>query len=179
MRSIWLLFSAACASTAWTPSNAVADPPPSFPLYCQGPLHTTDLSGIPFTPVTRFKWASKGAGAGAPGAGQCAWADRGPRDIEVKPGDSNVICGGAVSNLAPGKFSEIGVFRNPDLNNYMNVTSIVGFVSPPFSSSPVLPSPFNCAWGNDHSCQCGNATGAQLCFSHGGINPALGCVQEQ
>lgn len=94
---------------------------PSYPLYCHGPL-TTSSGGTPTTP---FKWASKGAGAAAPGAGECVWADRGPIPIEVKSG-GNAILGflNELANLPAGKYSEIGVYRDP---------------RPPFSAQPVLP----------------------------------------
>ena len=39
--------------------------------------------------------------------------------------------------------------------------------------------PFGCAVCNDGSCPCGNQTGAQLCASHGGVNPTLGCIQQE
>ncbi|MGC2122133.1 MAG: G1 family glutamic endopeptidase [Xanthobacteraceae bacterium] len=109
---------------------------PSYPLYCHGPL-TTSSGGTPTTP---FKWASKGAGAAAPGAGECVWADRGPIPIEVKSG-GNAILGflNELANLPAGKYSEIGVYRDPSFNNDMMVTQIVGFVTPPFSAQPVLP----------------------------------------
>ena len=104
-----------------------------FPLYCQGPLDTKSGS-------TPFKWASKGAGAAPPGPGECAWADRGPRGTEIKSGDGNVIAGdlGEVKSLAAGKFAEIGVFNDPHTHD-MDLTQIVGFVKPPFSSKPELP----------------------------------------
>ncbi len=44
-----------------------------------------------------------------------------------------------LANLPAGKYSEIGVYRDPSFNNDMVVTQIVGFVSPPFSAQPVLP----------------------------------------
>jgi subtilase family serine protease len=105
----------------------------SYPLYCQGPLVTT--SGL-----TSFKWASQGAGAAKPGPGQCAWADRAPRGTEIKSGNSNVISGtlNQVASLPAGKFAEIGVYNSPNGHD-MVVTQVVGLVSPPFSSSPVLP----------------------------------------
>jgi hypothetical protein len=110
---------------------------PSYPLYCQGPLHTSPAP----TPLTPFKWASEGAGAKSPGPGECVWADRGPRGTEIKSGDSNVISGylNQVANLPAGKYAEIGVYRDPEADNDMVVTQIVGLVSPPFSSSPTLP----------------------------------------
>ena len=43
-----------------------------------------------------------------------------------------------VANLASGKFAEIGVYRDPT-NFDMVVTQMVGLVTPPFSSSPILP----------------------------------------
>lgn len=102
----------------------------SYPLYCQGPLTTIGNS-------TAFQWASVGAGSAPPGPGQCAWADRGPRGSEVYV---TVIFGplGAVANLPPGRFAEIGVHRDT-IRNQLDVDQVVGFVSPPFSSSPTLP----------------------------------------
>jgi hypothetical protein len=110
---------------------------PSYPLYCQGPLKTSTAP----TPLTPYKWASEGAGAKAPGPGECAWADRGPRGIEIKSGDSNEIMGylNQLANLPAGKYMEIGVYRDPNYGNDMMVTKIVGFVTPPFSAKPVLP----------------------------------------
>jgi hypothetical protein len=110
---------------------------PAFPLYCQGPLSTS----ASLEPQTPFKWATEGAGAANPGKGECAWADRGPRSIEIKPGGGNVIYGflNQLANLPDGKFFEIGVYRDPKSNNDMVVTQLVGFVTPPFSPKPVLP----------------------------------------
>jgi hypothetical protein len=110
---------------------------PSFPLYCQGPLSTS----ASLEPQTPFKWAKEGAGAASPGKGECAWADRGPRSIEIKSGGGNVIYGflNQLANLPDGKFSEIGVYRDPNVDNDMVVTQLVGFVTPPFSPKPVLP----------------------------------------
>jgi len=170
-----LVLAAAGMNSLGTCHHAVAQQP-SFPLYCQGPLQTVGF-------ITHFRWSSTGAGAQNPGPGQCAWADRGPRGSEIQAGDTNVIFGGLgqVANLPSGQFSEIGVFRDPNQNNWLRVTRVVGFVTPPFSAIPVLPpppAPFNCASCNDGSCQCGPQTGAQLCSSHGGVNPTVGCQQQ-
>ena len=110
---------------------------PSYPLYCQGPLRTSSAP----TPLTAFTWSNHGAGAGAPGPGQCAWADRGPRGIEIKTGYGNVIAGylNGAANLRAGQYAEIGVYRDPYAGNDLVVTQIVGFVRPPFSSNPSLP----------------------------------------
>lgn len=110
---------------------------PSFPLYCQGPLSTS----ASLNPQTAFKWAQKGAGAANPGPGECAWADRGPRSVEIKAGGGNIISGflNQLANLPAGKFSEIGVYRDPSVGNDLLVTQLVGFVAPPFSANPVLP----------------------------------------
>jgi hypothetical protein len=69
------------------------------------------------------------------------WADRGPRGTEIKSGDSNVIYGylNQVANLPAGKYAELGVYRDPNIDNDMVVTQIVGLVSPPFSASVTLP----------------------------------------
>jgi hypothetical protein len=105
-----------------------------FPLYCQGPLKTSD-GGSPLTP---FKWAKQGAGAASPGPSECAWADGPPRGTEIQAGNGNVIAGtlNEVANLPANKYAEIGVFNN---GHQMVSTQIVGFVKPPFSSNPVLP----------------------------------------
>lgn len=110
---------------------------PSFPLYCQGPMKTSSS----LEPQTQFKWAKDGAGTAAPGKGECAWADRGPREGEVKSGGVNVIYGflNQLADLPDGKFAEIGVYRDPNVDNDLVVTQIVGFVAPPFSPKPVLP----------------------------------------
>ena len=44
-----------------------------------------------------------------------------------------------MANLPAGKYSEIGVYRDPNFDNDMMVTKIVGIVTPPFSDKPVLP----------------------------------------
>jgi hypothetical protein len=111
---------------------------PSFPLYCQGPLETSPAP----TPQTHFKWAAKGAGAAAPGPGECAWADRAPRGTEIKAGNANVIDGylNQYANLQAGKYLEIGVDRDANTSNNLVVTQIVGGpISPPFSASVTLP----------------------------------------
>jgi hypothetical protein len=128
-------------STTGTPATVftIEATQPSYPLYCQGPLNTSTAQ-VP-TPTTVFKWASTGAGAEPPGPGECAWADRPPRSIEIHKGDTGIIFGylNQVANLPAGKYSEIGVYRDPAFGNDLNVTQIVGFVSPPFSPKPVLP----------------------------------------
>jgi hypothetical protein len=112
---------------------------PSYPLYCQGPL-STSTAQVP-TPTTVFRWASAGAGVAPPGPGQCAWADRTSQGTEIHKGDTGIIFGylNQVASLPAGKYAEIGVYRDPVFGNDLNVTQIVGFVSPPFSPIPVLP----------------------------------------
>jgi hypothetical protein len=112
---------------------------PSFGFYCQGPLETT--SGSP--PVTRFTWATQGAGAKPPGKSECAWADRGPRGTEKKSGNTNVILGylNAQTNLAEGKFMELGVYNDPAADNDMVVKEPPKPLTPPiiFTSNPSPP----------------------------------------
>ncbi len=105
----------------------------AYPLFCQGPLTTTNN-------LTTFKWANAKAGSVPPGPGQCAWADRTPTGTEIKSGNTNILSGplGQVANLAAGKYAEVGVYNAPS-NHDMVVTQIVGQVSPPFSSSATLP----------------------------------------
>jgi formylglycine-generating enzyme required for sulfatase activity len=120
----------------------VETPLPSFPLFCQGPLTTGPRSPPPSGPTsTRYKWASKGAVAENPGPGECAWADRGPRGVEIVNGEGNVICdySGNLAGLLAGKYLEIYVHRDPAENNCMRLTRYVGLVNPPFSSAPMLP----------------------------------------
>jgi hypothetical protein len=102
----------------------------SFPLFCHGPLSTSHAP----VPLTKFKWASVGADTTPPGPGECVWADRGPRGTEIKSGDSNVLWGwlNQVADLPAGKYAEVEVYRDPSVDNDMVVTSIVGFVAPPF-----------------------------------------------
>ncbi len=102
-----------------------------FPLFCQGPLKTSNSSTTP------FEWAQQGAGAATPAPGHCAWADRGPRGTEIISG-GNVLAGqlGDVANLPAGEFGEIGVYNN---GHEMVVTQIVGKVNKPFPSQPTLP----------------------------------------
>ncbi len=128
-------------TTTGTPATVFTMEPTrsSYPLYCQGPLNTAGAQ-VP-TPTTVFRWASTGAGAEPPGPGECAWADRAPRGTEIRKGDTGIIFGylNQVANLPAGRFAEIGVYRDPVFDNDLNVTQIVGFVSPPFSAQPVLP----------------------------------------
>jgi len=108
---------------------------PTYGFYCQGPLKTSDAS----PPLTRFIWASQGAGAQAPGPGQCAWPDRGPRGTEIKAGNSNEIRGylNAETTLPSGKFMELGVFNDPAHDN--EVVQPPKLVNPPFSANPAAP----------------------------------------
>jgi hypothetical protein len=122
--------------------NAPAQSPqfvPAFPLYCAGPLTTGAPSGGETT--TPFQWASVGAGAANPAPGQCVWADRGPRGSEILPGGGNVICdfSGAMQSVPAGTFVEVGVARDPLVNNCMHLARYLGPVSPPFSAIPALP----------------------------------------
>lgn len=125
-----------------TPALPPTSTPPSYPLYCQGPLvtgpHTPTPSGPTLTP---YVWAATGAGAQAPSAGQCAWADRSAAGVEIQGGNGNVICdwSGLVSGVPAGDYFEIGVYRDELQNNCMHVTRVIGMVSTPFSSVPALP----------------------------------------
>jgi hypothetical protein len=112
---------------------------PAYPLYCAGPLTTGAPSGGETT--TAFQWASVGAGASNPAPGQCVWADRGPRGTEILPGGGNVICdfSGAMQSVPSGTFVELGVARDPLVNNCMHLARYIGAVSPPFSGVPALP----------------------------------------
>ena len=121
--------------------NAAAQSPqfvPAYPLYCQGPLTTGAPSGGETT--TPFQWASVGAGAANPAPGQCVWADRGPRGIEIQSGNSNVICdwSSAMRSVPAGTFVEVGVARDPIVSNCMHLFRYIGTVSPPFSGVPFL-----------------------------------------
>ncbi len=121
--------------------NAAAQSPqfvPAYPLYCQGPLTTGAPSGGETT--TPFQWAAVGAGAANPVAGQCAWADRGPRGVEIQSGGGNVICdwSGAMQSVPSGAFVEIGVARDPLVSNCMHLFRYIGTVTPPFSGVPFL-----------------------------------------
>jgi xanthomonalisin len=102
----------------------------AYPLYCQGPLVTSNNT-------TPFNWAKEGANAASPGPGQCTWSDRAAQGSEL---NADVISGilDQVANLPKGKFGEIGVYLDPN-SNQMVATQVVGLVKPPFSSSPTLP----------------------------------------
>ncbi|MBV9250526.1 MAG: tyrosinase family protein [Acetobacteraceae bacterium] len=114
---------------------------PAYPLYCMGPLTTGAPAGGQTT--TPFTWASAGAGAANPGPGQCVWADRPARGSEILPGGGNAICdfSAAMKSVPAGTFVEIGVARDPLVNNCMHLARYIGAVSPPFSAQPFL-SPF-------------------------------------
>jgi hypothetical protein len=102
----------------------------AYPLYCQGPLATSN-------DMTPFKWAAQAASVASPGPGECAWADRAPAGSELK---ANVISGflNELANLPRGTFAEFGVYENPK-DTAMAATQVVGVVKPPFSSSTTLP----------------------------------------
>jgi tyrosinase len=126
---------------AATVANAFAQSPqfvPAYPFYCAGPLTTGAPSGGQTT--TPFQWASTGAGAANPAAGQCAWADRAPRGSEIQSGGGNVICdfSSAMQSVPAGTFVEIGVARDPIVGNCMHLARYIGPVSPPFSAVPAL-----------------------------------------
>jgi Common central domain of tyrosinase/Polyphenol oxidase middle domain len=125
--------------------NASAQSPqlvPAYPLYCAGPLTTSaPITNQTYTETTTpFQWASVGAGAANPAPGQCVWADRGPRGIEIQPGGGNVICdySSAMQSVPAGTFVEVGVARDPGVNNCMHLFRYLGTVSPPFSAVPAL-----------------------------------------
>jgi tyrosinase len=111
---------------------------PAYPLYCQGPLTTGAPSGR--ETKTHFIWAPTGAGAAAPGPGHCAWADRAAAGPEVLSG-GNDICdfSGAMKSVPAGTYVEIGVARDPLVNNCMHLARYDGTVTPPFSAVPALP----------------------------------------
>ena len=98
---------------------------PSYPLYCQGPLTTSAPTPPPTGPTTTpFIWASTGAGAQAPGPGQCSWADRAAGGAELVNGNGNVICDnvGLIASVPAGQYWEIGVYRDQTSNNCMRIT---------------------------------------------------------
>ena len=113
---------------------------PAYPLYCQGPLITGSPAGGETT--TPFIWSATGAGAANPGPGQCVWADRAARGSEIQPGGGNAICdfSGAMQSVPTASFVEVGVARDPLVNNCMHLARYIGTVSPPFSAVPALPS---------------------------------------
>jgi hypothetical protein len=113
---------------------------PAYPLYCRGRLTTGSPSGGETT--TPFTWAPTGAGAANPGPRQCAWADRAARGSEIQPGGGNVICdfSGAMQSVPAGTFVEVGVARDPLVNNCMHLARYIGTVSPPFSCRRCRPS---------------------------------------
>ncbi|MGC1550075.1 MAG: tyrosinase family protein [Rhodanobacter sp.] len=140
MKSLLLLLAALLLAVIANP--AFAQGPqfvPAYPLYCQGPLTTGAPSGRETT--TPFIWASTGAGAANPKPGQCTWADRAARGSEINPGGGNVICdfSSAMKSVPAGKFVEVGVARDPQVNNCMHLARYIGTVSPPFSAVPALP----------------------------------------
>jgi hypothetical protein len=143
MRSLVLLAGAVLLLAAGAHRAAAQSPQfvPAYPLYCQGPLTTGAPSGGETT--TPFIWAATGAGAASPGAGQCVWADRPARGTEIQPGGGNVICdwSGAMQSVPAGTFVEVGVARDPLVNQCMHLARYIGTVSPPFSAVPAL-SPF-------------------------------------
>src|SRR6516162_11527770 len=130
---VLLLAASNGAATAQSPQFV-----PAYPLYCQGPLTTGAPSGGETT--TPFQWASVGAGTANPAPGQCVWADRGPRGVEIQSG-GNVICdwSGAMQSVPAGTFVEVGVARDPIVGNCMHLARYLGPVSPPFSGVPALP----------------------------------------
>ena len=141
MRSLLLLAGTILLLTAGTHCAAAQSPQfvPAYPLYCQGPLTTGAPSGGKTT--TPFVWAATGAGAAAPGAGQCVWADRPARGSEIQLGGGNVICdfSSAMQSVPAHTFVEVGVARDPLVNNCMHLARYVGAASPPFSAVPALP----------------------------------------
>src|SRR5258706_12397744 len=125
MRLLLLLFGIAFMLTA---DPATAQSPqfvPAYPLYCQGPLTTGTPVGRETT--TPFIWAAIGAGAANPGPGQCVWADRAARGSEIQPGEGNVICdfSSAMRSVPPGTFVEVGVARDPLINNCMHLARYI------------------------------------------------------
>src|SRR5579859_2622288 len=141
MKALLVLLATAFLLAAFA-NHAVAQSPqfvPAYPLYCQGPLTTNSPSGGQTN--TPFIWAATGAGAAKPGPGQCTWADRAARDVEIQSGGGNVICdfSGAMKSVPAGTFVEIGVARDPLVNNCMHLARYIGTVSPPFSAVPALP----------------------------------------
>ena len=115
--------------------------PPSYSLYCQGPLVTAAPTSTGGPSLTPYMWAATGAGAQSPGTGQCAWADRAAGGLEIQSANGNSICdwSGQISGVPAGQFFEIGVYRDESQNNCMHVTRIIGTVSEPFSAVPALP----------------------------------------
>jgi hypothetical protein len=140
MKSIlsWLVTMLVLATMAGVAAAQQPQFVPAYPLYCQGPLTTGAPSGRETT--TSFIWAPTGAGAAKPGPGQCAWADRAARGSEIKAGGGNVICdfSSAMRSVPAGKFVEVGVARDPQVDNCMHLTRYLGDVSPPFSAVPAL-----------------------------------------
>jgi hypothetical protein len=155
-------------------TGPAAAAPPSYPLYCRGPL--TSTSG-----EMSFTWAASAAGAKGPPARQCAWADRAARGSELTDRGGkrrNTICGNLepLAKLGAGQFMEIGVYRDEAHNNCMRVTQRAGIVQPPFSDSPTLPAlaPYT-SCGMDAS---GSGSGQVNYIQAYASNYATWCVDE-
>jgi hypothetical protein len=117
----------AVAATLWSAHAAQAQVPQSYPLYCHGAGHmkTEILTyGGNVEVDTTFTWAKQGAGARAPWVGECAWADRAPRGVEIQPGNTNFICD---SGSAPfhGIFGAGSASENSRENQPLKVAPIV------------------------------------------------------
>ena len=117
----------AAAATLWSARAAQAQAPQSFPLYCHGAGHmkTEILTyGGNVEVDTTFTWARQGAGAKAPKMGECAWADRAPRGLEIEPGNTNFICD---SGSAPfhGIFGAGSAAENSGENQPLKMAPIV------------------------------------------------------
>jgi hypothetical protein len=117
----------AVAATLWSAQAAQAQAPQSFPLYCHGAGHmkTEILTfGSNVEVDTTFTWAKQGAGAKVPRAGECAWADRAPRDAEIGPGNTNFICDSGSASFH-GIFGAGSASENSGENQPLKMAPIV------------------------------------------------------
>lgn len=56
---------------------------------------------------------------------------------------------------------------------------VVGFDNKVWTTFWAAREPFTCAFCNDGTCQCGSRTDEELCASHSGVDPELGCIQQE
>jgi hypothetical protein len=56
---------------------------------------------------------------------------------------------------------------------------VIGFDNKVWTTFWAAREPFTCAFCNDGTCQCGSRTDEELCASHSGVDPELGCIQQE
>jgi hypothetical protein len=103
--------------------------PPSYALFCQGPLKQFNPGDFQY--LSQYKWAPKSAAQAAPASGYCAWANRTAQGAELQPGGNMMFSQSdvGIGSYGAGTFFRVCIYKDPS-TSYFDIASpplIAGF----------------------------------------------------